>query len=348
MSFIWKPFFLQLSKTDQSRRRKRPWSFQPQVELLEEMVVPSSLKFYPTYVLANHPSTSPQASTGTPSGLSPSQIRTAYGFNQITLSNGKAGDGTGETIALVDAYDDPSIASDLATFDQQFGLAAPPSFVKVGINSSGAASTTTFPTANQGWAGEIELDVEWAHAIAPGASILLVEANSASDTDLMNAVDYARNYAGVVAVSMSWGGSEFSGEASYDSHFTTPAGHVGVTFFASAGDSGSPLIWPAVSTHVVGVGGTTLTLNSSALMVAKRPGATVAAASVPTFPRRVTRAAWSSTMAAASSRPTANVGGRTCRTTRIRTRGSRSTAAMASAAGPRWAAPVTRRPSGPD
>src|SRR5262249_44773229 len=142
-------------------------------------------------------------------------------------------------------------------------------FTKVGLNASGTPSTTTFPNRNAGWAGEIALDVEWAHAIAPKATILLVEANSASDTDLLRAVDYARNYvdpvtgATVSQISLSWGAGEFFGEASLDSHFTTPAGHAGITVFASSGDSGAPIIWPAVSSHVVGVGGTTLTLDSN-------------------------------------------------------------------------------------
>ena len=104
--------------------------------------------------------------------------------------------------------------------------------------------------------------MEWAHAIAPGASILLVEANNANDSSLMTAVDYVRNYAGVVAVSMSWGGSESSGETVDDSHFTTPAGHTGVTFFASSGDS-STIGYPAISSHVVAVGGTTLSVDSA-------------------------------------------------------------------------------------
>jgi len=217
----------------------------------------------PGRLLAGHPIVSPQAGTGTPAGLSPAQVRHAYGFDQVSFSNGTVkADGSGQTIAIVDANDDPSIAADLAAFDQQFGLAAPPSFTKVGINASGVASTTSFPPADSGWAGEIELDVEWAHAIAPGARILLVEANSASLTDLLRAVDYARSQPGVVAVSMSWGTSEFSGEATYDSHFTTPSGHAGVTFFGSSGDSGSPAIWPALSTHVVAVGGTSLSADS--------------------------------------------------------------------------------------
>ncbi len=240
--------------------KSRP-SFRPRLESLEEMVLPSAVVFEPTHLLATDPIKF-QAGGSTPSGLSPAQVEQAYGFNQISFSNGTvAGTGAGETIAIVDAYNDPSIANDLTVFDQQYNLPSA-KFIKVGINSSGQGSTTSFPASNSGWAGEIELDVEWAHAIAPGATILLVEANSASLTDLLNGVNYARNYSGVVAVSMSWGSSEFSNESSYDSYFTTPSGHTGVTFFGSSGDSGSPAIWPALSTHVVAVGGTTLTTDA--------------------------------------------------------------------------------------
>ena len=104
--------------------------------------------------------------------------------------------------------------------------------------------------------------MEWAHAIAPVANILLVEASSASFSDLLTAVDYARNAAGVVAVSMSWGGGEFSGESGYDGYFTTPSGHGGVTFVAASGDSGAPVGYPAISPNVVAVGGTTLSLGA--------------------------------------------------------------------------------------
>src|SRR5262249_50727787 len=160
-------------------------------------------------------------------------------------------------IAIVDAYDDPNIAGDLQKFDAAFGLPNP-SFTKV--NQTGG---TKLPAANSGWATEIALDVEWAHAIAPGAKIVLVEANSSSMSDLMTAVNTARNYAGVVAVSMSWGGGEFSSEVNYDSYFTTPAGHTGVSFFASSGDTGAPASYPESSPNVVAVGGTTLHLNGS-------------------------------------------------------------------------------------
>jgi hypothetical protein len=238
------------------------------IEVLEEKIALSSMVATPTYVVS-HPLSgraSPAASGSNPGGLSPVQVRNAYGISGITFhGNGAtvAGDGTGQTIAIVDAYDDPSIAADLTTFDAQFGLAAPASFTKVGVNSSGNASTTRFPAADAGWAGEIELDVEWAHAIAPKAAILLVEAASSNLNDLLAGVNYARSAPGVVAVSMSWGGNDFAGETSYDSYFTTPAGHAGVTFFASSGDNGSPSGFPAVSSHVVAVGGTTLYTDSA-------------------------------------------------------------------------------------
>ena len=102
-----------------------------------------------------------------------------------------------------------------------------------------------------------------AHSIAPAANLLLVEANSSSLADLLKAVDTAASYSGVAVVSMSWGSSEFSSESSYDSNFTTPAGHSGVTFVASSGDSGGVVEWPAASPNVLSVGGTTLSLNSN-------------------------------------------------------------------------------------
>jgi subtilase family serine protease len=170
-------------------------------------------------------------------------------------------DGSGQTIAIVDAFDHPSIASDLSTFDRAEGLPDPPSFRKVAL---GAATT------DPGWAGEIALDVEWAHALAPRANLLLVEAASDGDADLAAAVDYARTQDGVVVVSMSFGGDEFSGQAAYDSHFSTPAGHVGgsgrpggITFVAAAGDAGAGAEWPASSACVLGVGGTVLTTDGA-------------------------------------------------------------------------------------
>ncbi len=99
------------------------------------------------------------------------------------------------------------------------------------------------------------MDVEWAHAIAPGAKILLVESKTNSFANLFGAVDYASARAN--QVSMSWGGSEFSSEASNDFHFQV----TGVTFFASSGDGGHGLIYPSASPFVVSVGGTTLNID---------------------------------------------------------------------------------------
>lgn len=193
--------------------------------------------------------------------FSPLQIRHAYGFDRVAFEDAThslvAGDGQGTTIAIVDAYDDPNVASDLAQFDSIYGLAAPPSFTKV--NQSGG---TISPTANRGWSGEIALDVEYAHAMAPGANILLVEANDASIDNLLAAVTYAAHQPGVVAVSMSWGGNEDSTETLLDSRFVTPSGHNGVTFLAASGDSGGVTSYPPASPNVVAVGGTSLYLNS--------------------------------------------------------------------------------------
>ena len=107
-------------------------------------------------------------------------------------------------------------------------------------------------------------NVEWAHAVAPGANIILVEANGAYDSDLISsAVDWARHAPGVSAVSMSFSEGEYSGETSLDSLFTTPDGHGGVTFLAATGDSGSPSGYPAYSPNVVAVGGTTLNVDAA-------------------------------------------------------------------------------------
>ena len=134
-------------------------------------------------------------------------------FNQISFNGGFTGDGTGETIAIVDAYDDPNIQADLNTFDTRVRAARDHGHR---VNETGG---TSYPGSDStgGWELEESLDVEWAHAMAPGANIMLVETSSTSDTDLLAAVSYAAAHANVV--SMSWGGSEFSGETSYDSDF---------------------------------------------------------------------------------------------------------------------------------
>ncbi len=191
-------------------------------------------------------------------GYTPSQIRAAYGFDQLTTfatsSGSERANGAGQTIAIVDAYNDPNIAGDLAVFDQAFGIAAPPSFKIVSQTGS-----TRLPLGNPGWDTEISLDVEWAHAIAPGASILLVETTSDRWSDLIAGVDYAKVQPGVSVVSMSWDVSEYRIETATDSTFTTAANHP-VTFVAASGDYGAPPEYPAISPNVLSVGGTTLNL----------------------------------------------------------------------------------------
>jgi len=191
----------------------------------------------------------------------------AYGFDLLTQN------GAGHIIAIVDAYDDPTVQSDLQTFIKQFGLPG-----MKGLSSTSPCTVTngphpcfqkvfaqTKPKKNAGWALEISLDVQWAHAIAPGADILLVEAKGASLGDLLGAVDLAANPVarggyGAQVVSMSWGTNEFSLESFFDVYFNYN-GVTGVTFIAASGDTGTPL-WPAASPYVVGVGGTTLPLDA--------------------------------------------------------------------------------------
>jgi hypothetical protein len=191
-----------------------------------------------------------------PSLMTPAQITHAYGFDQVAAVNGTALTGAGQTIAIVDAYYDANAQSDLATFDSQYHLPAPPTFTQVNQTGGSPSSLQT----DAGWSGETALDIEWAHAIAPGANILLVEASD-SGGSLYTAVDYARRQPGVSVVSMSWGGGESSGESSLNSHFTTPSGHAGVSFFAASGDTGGELLYPSASPNVVSVGGTSLTLS---------------------------------------------------------------------------------------
>jgi hypothetical protein len=186
-----------------------------------------------------------------PTVYTPAQVAHAYGFDQINFG-GVTGDGTGQTIAIVDAYNNPSIDSSLANFDRQWGL-PDPVFTKVDQNGG-----TNYPANNSGWGLEIALDVEWAHAMAPGANILLVEATNNSYANLFTAVNYAAN-SGASAVSLSWGSGEFFGETSFDATFAAASG---VSFLVSSGDNGAPGGYPAYSPYVVAVGGTRLTADS--------------------------------------------------------------------------------------
>ena len=203
-----------------------------------------------TYEWVAHPLyISPFAGSLNPQGYSPSQMKAAY--------NLPSSGGDGKTIAVIDAYHTPNILSYYNIFSYQYGLPD---------NSTGNFLVRSMTSqTDSGWALETCLDVEWAHAIAPNATILLVEAKSNSDDDLLEAVDYATSQTSVVAVSMSWGGDELFNQANLDYHFNKP----GITFFASSGDDGSSVIWPAVSANVVSVGGTTLNLNADGTVISE-------------------------------------------------------------------------------
>lgn len=192
----------------------------------------------------------PAPNATSPTGLSPATIKDIYGFDTSNSA------GSSQTIAIVDAYDAPTIAEDLNTFSSQYGLPACTTdsgcFTKV--NQTGG--TGSYPRSDAGWALEISLDVEWAHAVAPGAKILLVEANSNRFSDLLAAEGYAGAHASYV--SNSWGGPEFSGEHGYDSYFQ----HSGVSYFASSGDAGLGAEYPSASPNVISVGGTSLDLSA--------------------------------------------------------------------------------------
>jgi subtilase family serine protease len=191
----------------------------------------------------------PLTTTG-PVGFGPVQFRTAYG---LPSSASKV-----QTIAIVDAYNDPNIEADLGVYSKHYGL---PACTKANgcfkkVNQAGG---TGYPKTNAGWALEISLDVEIAHAICPNCKILLVEATSNSVANLMAAEDYAVKHANIV--SNSWGGSEFSSEttSAYNGHFN----HPGIPITFSSGDSGFGVQFPASSQYVTAVGGTTLTINSN-------------------------------------------------------------------------------------
>ncbi|KOV77794.1 peptidase S8 [Streptomyces sp. NRRL WC-3618] len=197
----------------------------------------------------------PHASSATPTGYGPSDLQSAYGLTSAAASNG-----TGRTIAIVDAYDDPNAESDLAAYRSHYGLPACTTangcFKKVGQTGS----TTSLPSADSGWAGEISLDVDMASAICPNCNILLVEAKSASMANLGTAVNRAVTL-GAKYVSNSYGGSESSSDAGYDTSYFN---HPGVAITVSAGDEAYGAEYPAASKYVTAVGGTRLSTSSTA------------------------------------------------------------------------------------
>jgi len=197
-----------------------------------------------------------------PAGETPASLGCVYDIVSSQVSgcpiNGTTIVPTGGSgvIVIVDAYDYPSAAADLSTFSSTFGL--PQASFSVQYASGRKPSNG----CSSGWQGEEALDIEWAHAMAPNAAIVLMEASSASNSALYQAVTAANSYisshGGKGEVSMSWGGSETSNESSSDHYFTQS----GVVYFASSGDSPG-VIYPSSSVNVVSAGGTQVNRNSS-------------------------------------------------------------------------------------
>ncbi|MER7148391.1 S53 family peptidase [Streptomyces xanthochromogenes] len=185
-----------------------------------------------------------------PTGFGPADLQKAY--------NLPADGGSGQTVAIVDAQDDPNAESDLATYRSQYGLPACTTangcFKKVDQNGG-----TNYPTADSGWAGEISLDVDMVSAVCPQCHILLVEATSANMDDLGAAVNRAVTM-GAKFVSNSYGGSEDASDTTADSQYFN---HPGVAITVSSGDSGYGVEYPAASQYVTAVGGTSLKQDSS-------------------------------------------------------------------------------------
>ncbi|MFF4898331.1 putative Ig domain-containing protein [Streptomyces sp. NPDC001068] len=186
-----------------------------------------------------------------PSGLSPSNLHSAYNLP----STG----GSGLTVAVVDAYNDPNAASDLATYRSQFGLSACTKANGCFKQVSQTGSTTSLPTNDSGWAGEEALDIDMVSAVCPNCNIILVEANSANDTDLGTAENEAVAL-GAKFVSNSWGGSESSSQTGEDTSYFK---HPGVAITVSAGDEDYGAEYPATSQYVTAVGGTALSTSSN-------------------------------------------------------------------------------------
>ena len=205
----------------------------------------------------SHAAGRPVGGSGTvsPSGYWPRDIQSAYG---LTSSSGASG--SGQTVAIVDAYHDPTAIHDVGVYRKQFSLPA--------LSACGSASpcitqvaqdgSTNYPNTSPSWSEEISLDLDMVSAVCPNCNILLVEATSNSFANLGTAENYAAAHA--TYVSNSYGGSEFSGESAYDTAYYN---HPGDVITVSAGDSGYGVEYPAASPFVTAVGGTTLNRASN-------------------------------------------------------------------------------------
>jgi len=199
--------------------------------------------------LLSNGAAAPAASS--PSGYFPAQLQSAYNLPSATA-------GAGMTVGIVDAYNDPTVASDLAVYRSEFGF--PACTVANGcfrvVNESGVP--TPLPANNASWSQEISLDVDMVSAACPLCHILLVEATSNSLRDLATSVDTAANL-GVNAISNSYGGTDSKASAQANVAYD----HPGIAITASSGDSGFVVEYPAASPYVTAVGGTSLTQDAS-------------------------------------------------------------------------------------
>jgi subtilase family serine protease len=190
-------------------------------------------------------------------GYGPSQLRSAYNLPSST-------GGAGQTIAVVDAYNDPNAVSDFNFYRSNWGLPACNATTHAGcltvVNQNGAASPLPKNSLSTGWATEESLDVDMAAAICPNCRVYLVEATAPSTKALGTGVDSAVSVLGAKFVSNSYGGSQSSNDGTYDSLYYK---HAGVAVTASAGDSGYKVSYPAASQYVTAVGGTSLRTSTS-------------------------------------------------------------------------------------
>jgi hypothetical protein len=215
------------------------------------IIVPAASPRSPSAIApALTPAGQPFAGSGVGGGYDPADLRSAYNLPSASA-------GSGQTVAIVDAFDDPKAESDLGVYRARYGLpectTANGCFKKV--NQTGG---TKLPAANAGWAVEISLDLDMASAACPNCHLLLVEASSNSDANLYTGEDEAATL-GASEISNSWGGEESSEEASEDQFFD----HPGIPITVAAGDSGFEVEYPAASPDVIAVGGTALTRASN-------------------------------------------------------------------------------------
>ena len=197
----------------------------------------------------------PFATAALSRGLSPSDLHDAYKLPAIPAGNFVW---NGQTVAVVDAYDNPNAASDLFSYRKQFGLpvcaGANVNCLFSKLNQNGGSS---LPAGSTSWGQEINLDIQMVSAICPQCKIILVEASSPTMANLSKAVDTAAAL-GVSAISNSYGGNEAASAASMQNHYN----HPGIAITASSGDSGYGVEFPASSQYVTSVGGTSLQRSS--------------------------------------------------------------------------------------